>query len=316
MPDSVEDVDALRQVEGWPCTHAAVAVVYPDGSDSTHGEVDLPLRWASVTKLATAVSALVAVEEGIVLLDDPAGPPGSTLRHLLAHASGLPFEGLEPVARPGTRRIYSNGGIELAAEHVARAAGMPFPAYFEAVWGFPLDGSPAHGVQAAAHDPARARARAPATEEDRARDPRRGGHAAVPRAGRRHPGRRPVRPERLGPRPGATRRQAPPLDGHTELACHVRPLRRRRRLRLGRSRGRRRARRAHRPRVRRLGAGGVAASLRLRARRARSPLATSAIRKWPARAPARARSSAALRGPAPAAAPFSNSTISGIDETP
>ena len=36
-------------------------------------------------------------------------------------------------------------GIELAAEHVAQAAGMPFAEYFEAVWGFPLDGSPAHG---------------------------------------------------------------------------------------------------------------------------------------------------------------------------
>jgi CubicO group peptidase (beta-lactamase class C family) len=140
-------VEALRQVDSWPCTHAAVAVVYPDGTDSTHGEVDLPLRWASVTKVATAVAALVAVEEGIVSLEDPAGPPGATLRHLLAHASGLPFEGREPIARPGTRRIYSNGAIELAAEHVSRAAGMPFSAYFEAVWGFPLEGSPAHGVK-------------------------------------------------------------------------------------------------------------------------------------------------------------------------
>jgi CubicO group peptidase (beta-lactamase class C family) len=122
-------------------------VVYPDGTDSTHGEIDLPLRWASVTKIATAVAALVAVEEGIVSLEDPAGPPGATLRHLLAHASGLPFEGREPIARPGTRRIYSNGGIELAAEHVSRAAGMSFSTYFEAVWGFPLEGSAAHGVK-------------------------------------------------------------------------------------------------------------------------------------------------------------------------
>ena len=33
-------------------------------------------RWASVTKLATALAALVAVEEGVVDLDDPAGPRG------------------------------------------------------------------------------------------------------------------------------------------------------------------------------------------------------------------------------------------------
>jgi CubicO group peptidase (beta-lactamase class C family) len=113
----------------------------------THGDRDLPLRWASVTKLATAVAALVAVEEGIVDLDDPAGPPGSTLRHLLSHASGLPFDSTEPMAAPGTRRIYSNTGIEAAAEHVGAAAGMPFAEYFESVWGFQLGGSPAHGVK-------------------------------------------------------------------------------------------------------------------------------------------------------------------------
>jgi CubicO group peptidase (beta-lactamase class C family) len=140
-------MEALLQVDGWPCGHAAAAVVYPDGTQTTHGEVELPLRWASITKLATAVATLVAVEEEIVSLEDPAGPPGSTLRHLLAHASGLPFDGPEPIARPGTKRIYSNTGIELAAQHVARGAGMPFEAYFEAVWGFPLQGSPAHGIR-------------------------------------------------------------------------------------------------------------------------------------------------------------------------
>ncbi len=106
----------------------------------------MPLRWASVTKVATAVAALVAVEEGIVELEEPAGPPGSTLRHLLSHASGLPFDAVEPIAAPGTRRIYSNSGIEAAAAHVGAAAGMPFHEYFESVWGFPLGGSPAHGV--------------------------------------------------------------------------------------------------------------------------------------------------------------------------
>ena len=134
-------------MDGWPSEHAAAAVLYPDGSVVTHGDVDLPLRWASVTKLATAVAALVAVEEGVVDLDDPAGPPGSTLRHLLSHASGLPFAATEPIAAPGTRRIYSNTGIEAAAGHIAGSAGMPFAQYFESVWGFPLAGSPAHGVK-------------------------------------------------------------------------------------------------------------------------------------------------------------------------
>jgi CubicO group peptidase (beta-lactamase class C family) len=121
--------------------------VYPDGPVVTHGEIELLLRWASITKVATAVAALVAVEEGVVSLEDPAGPPGSTLRHLLSHASGLAFGATGPVAPPGTRRIYSNTGIEVAADHVGAAAGMPFDEYFESVWGFPLAGSPAHGVR-------------------------------------------------------------------------------------------------------------------------------------------------------------------------
>jgi CubicO group peptidase (beta-lactamase class C family) len=86
-------------------------------------------RWASVTKLVTALAVLVAAEEGTVDLDEPAGPPGSTVRHLLAHASGLPFDGQAPIARPGERRIYSNTGFEVLAEHLAEGAAMPFEPY-------------------------------------------------------------------------------------------------------------------------------------------------------------------------------------------
>lgn len=134
-------------MNGWPCEHAAVAVVGRGGVEASYGDLERPFWWASVTKLATAVAVLVAVEEGILDLDEPAGPPGSTVRHLLAHASGLPFEGAVPLAQPGTRRIYSNGGFESLAEHVAAAAEMPFAEYFEGVWGWPLRGSPAHGLE-------------------------------------------------------------------------------------------------------------------------------------------------------------------------
>ena len=145
-------MEALGQVESWPCANAAVAVCFPDGSLATHGDAERPFGWASVSKLATAVAVLVAVEEGIVSLEQPAGPPGSTVRHLLAHASGLPFEGETPLAPPGRKRIYSNGGFELLAGTVERAAGLPFRSYFGAVWGFPLDGPAAHGVVAPLRD--------------------------------------------------------------------------------------------------------------------------------------------------------------------
>ena len=146
-------MDALRQVESWPCEHAAVVVT--GAVDSSFGDIDRVFPWASVTKLATAVAVLVAAEEGIVDLDEAAGPPGSTLRHLLAHASGLPFERGAPIARPGTRRIYSNHGFDVAAALVEERSEMPFPAYFAHVWrgtGAVLQGSAGAGVEGRVSD--------------------------------------------------------------------------------------------------------------------------------------------------------------------
>jgi CubicO group peptidase (beta-lactamase class C family) len=125
-------VDALRQVAEWPARNAAAGVVSAAGELGTIGPRDLGFAWASVTKLLTALAVLVAIEEGSVDLDEPAGPPGSTLRHLLAHASGLPLDEGPPIARPGRRRIYSNAGIEIAAGTVESAAGMPFGEYLRA----------------------------------------------------------------------------------------------------------------------------------------------------------------------------------------
>ncbi len=144
---------ALDQVSGWPAT-ATAGVVTTSGVLATTGPADREFAWASVTKVVTALAVLVAVEEELVGLDDPAGPPGSTVRHLLAHASGLPFEGRQPIARPGRRRIYSNAGFEALAQTVARAADMPFAEYMAAgvlepvgMSGTRLEGSPAWGLK-------------------------------------------------------------------------------------------------------------------------------------------------------------------------
>jgi CubicO group peptidase (beta-lactamase class C family) len=122
-------VKALEQVDGWSAENVAAGVVSEREIVATRGPRDREFRWASVTKPATALAVLVAAEEGTVDLDEPAGPPGSTVRHLLAHASGLPFDGREPIGRPGARRIYSNAGFEMLAELVAERADMPFDEY-------------------------------------------------------------------------------------------------------------------------------------------------------------------------------------------
>jgi CubicO group peptidase (beta-lactamase class C family) len=132
-------VDALRQVEGWPAETVAVAVLRGGEEAAAHGPREQVFRWASVTKPVTALATLVAAEEGILDLDDPAGPPGSTVRHLLAHASGLPFDGGAPISPPGKRRIYSNAGFDVLAEAVGAAAEMPFTEYLRAAVLGPLE---------------------------------------------------------------------------------------------------------------------------------------------------------------------------------
>src|SRR5215211_6435525 len=122
-------VKALEQVDGWSAENVAAGVVARGEVVATRGPGDQEFRWASVTKPVTALAVLVAAEEGTVDLDEPAGPPGSTVRHLLAHASGLPFEGREPIGGPGGRRIYSNAGFDMLAELVAERAEMAFEEY-------------------------------------------------------------------------------------------------------------------------------------------------------------------------------------------
>jgi CubicO group peptidase (beta-lactamase class C family) len=123
---------ALRQTDDWPATTKAAFVLRAGELVDGRGPREWSFRWASVTKLVTALAALIAAEEGVIDLDEPAGPEGSTVRHLLAHASGLPFEPGAPSGEPGKRRVYSNVGFETLAEHVATRAEMPFDEYLAA----------------------------------------------------------------------------------------------------------------------------------------------------------------------------------------
>jgi CubicO group peptidase (beta-lactamase class C family) len=121
------DIDrALATIDGWGADHAAAALVGPHGVLAQHGDPERPFAWASVTKLATAIAILSAVDDGLIDLDELAGPPGSTVRHLLAHASGLPFEGVTILTKPGTRRIYSNPGFDALGEMLAERSGRSF----------------------------------------------------------------------------------------------------------------------------------------------------------------------------------------------
>jgi CubicO group peptidase (beta-lactamase class C family) len=151
-------VRALLQIDAWDAPFAAAGVTGSERTIATRGDLLRPVPLASVSKPVTALAVLVAAEEGVVDLDEPAGPPGSTVRHLLAHASGLPFEGTRPIAPPGRRRIYSNEGFRILGEHLARHAEMPFADYVRAAvcepLGIALDptGHPGAGMHANLED--------------------------------------------------------------------------------------------------------------------------------------------------------------------
>lgn len=142
---------SLEMIENWPVDHAAAGVVTADGEVAGRsGPTGRRFALASVTKPLAAYAVLIAVEEGAVELDEPAGPEGSTVRHLLAHTSGLAFDSDRSMAAPGTRRLYSNAGFETLGEHLTKATGIPFPEYLrEGVFeplgmtSSELDGSPA-----------------------------------------------------------------------------------------------------------------------------------------------------------------------------
>lgn len=131
---------ALSAVDSWPAS-AAAAVVTPAGVVAAHGPTSTVFPLASVTKPLTALATLVAVEEGAVDLSDPADEalvPGATIRHLLAHASGLAPERPMRSFPPATRRVYSNAGINMLASLVERAVEMPFAAYLAEAVAKPL----------------------------------------------------------------------------------------------------------------------------------------------------------------------------------
>lgn len=143
---------SLDVLSTWPVGAAAAGVLTrsapggPLAVVGTRGEIDRPFYWSSVTKLCTALCVLVSVEETTLSLDEPAGPPGSTVAHLLAHASGLDPSGGAVLAPPGVRRIYSNGGFDLLGRLLEERSGMPYGVYLrEAV----LDPLKMHGARLA-----------------------------------------------------------------------------------------------------------------------------------------------------------------------
>ncbi|MCJ0903369.1 serine hydrolase [Rhodococcus sp. ARC_M6] len=156
---------SLDVIDQWPVDHAVAVVLSGKNSDeggrfpAFHGDQHRVFPLASVTKPLCAYAILVAVEEGAVELDQPAGPEGSTVRHLLAHASGLAFGERKVQAPVASKRIYSSAGFEVLAELIESETAIPFADYLAEAVFEPLQmttaelvGPAGHGAQASAED--------------------------------------------------------------------------------------------------------------------------------------------------------------------
>lgn len=124
---------SLERIDSFGAQHVGAMVINSEGETvAVRGDHDYQFPLASVTKLLATMSVFVAVEERVLSLDDHAGPPGATLRHLLAHASGLGmYDPHIALAQPGAKRIYSNAGFEVLGIHLALKAGMSFDEYLQ-----------------------------------------------------------------------------------------------------------------------------------------------------------------------------------------
>ena len=151
-------VDPFATLSDWP-GRAAAAVVQPDGSIERWGDTTEPFALASVTKLLTAMTVLIAHEEGTLDLDEPIGPGDSTTTDLLAHTAGVAPDTLDQFAPPRTRRIYSTSAYDLAADAVAERSGIAFQDYLDEALIVPLglhathlNGSAGAGARASVDD--------------------------------------------------------------------------------------------------------------------------------------------------------------------
>ena len=165
-PDTPQtQAPALPAMADFPFPTALVVTgaPAPDGGVlHESGDVDEIFPFASVTKPIVAWSALVAVDRGLLDLDAPAGAPapdGAPIGHLLSHSSGIAADSDERLASPGTRRIYSNRGIEILGQWLQEATGTPLETWVETTVLEPLGmasvlipGSPAHSGEGSARD--------------------------------------------------------------------------------------------------------------------------------------------------------------------
>ncbi|MGO2481117.1 serine hydrolase domain-containing protein [Glutamicibacter ardleyensis] len=123
-------MSVLTQIDQWPVDNAVCVIIGTGGQIlDSYGDTEHSYALASVTKLLSAYAFLIALEEEAITLDDPVGPRGSTVRHLLAHTSGYDFDSEKIRFQPGAKRGYSNVGFDILSHHLESETGITLQNY-------------------------------------------------------------------------------------------------------------------------------------------------------------------------------------------
>jgi CubicO group peptidase (beta-lactamase class C family) len=107
--------------DSWPGSLAYVVLRLRDGvveRVAAVGDLDEVRPWASVSKMAVAMAVGVEIDWDFHEFTETLGPGGATLANLMSHTSGLGLEEGDPAVPVGTKRIYSNYGVDHAVEAI------------------------------------------------------------------------------------------------------------------------------------------------------------------------------------------------------
>lgn len=151
---------SFELVKTWEVEKVSIGVIKFGQKPKTTSLQKENFQLASVTKLFTTYTALIAIKDNVVGLEDEVGPcKGSTLAHLLSHSSGLAFDKNNCLMPLETRRIYSNIGFEYIGNYISQKVKLPFGIYmkekfFDALGmdNSSLTGSPAAGAESNLED--------------------------------------------------------------------------------------------------------------------------------------------------------------------
>jgi len=105
----------------WPGSPAYVVLRLNDGLCERvveHGDLEEVRAWASVSKMAVAMAFGVEIDWDMHSYGQIVGPRGANIANLLSHSSGLGLEEGDPLVPVGTKRVYSNYGVDYVVQAI------------------------------------------------------------------------------------------------------------------------------------------------------------------------------------------------------